>query len=88
MAATGVPQRLTPPWTGYTRTKAGQPLKTQALTADNPPMEGRGETTPRSRAGLSALRRHRKSMMPWSYVLFGVLLASYPIEALYNARTS
>lgn len=42
-------------------------------------------TKPRSRskAGLSTLRRHRKKMMPWSYLLFGVLIAAALVTVLY-----
>ncbi len=45
---------------------------------------GKTEFRRRSRAGLSALRRHRKEMLgPWSYALLGVLLASFVSMVLF-----
>lgn len=45
-------------------------------------MEETNEGTKRSRAGLSALRRHRKNMMPWSYVLFAAIFIALVVIVL------
>ena len=47
---------------------------------------GVNDTEPRrrSKAGLSTLRRHRKKMLPWSYVLFGVILAAVLVTVLFS----
>jgi hypothetical protein len=37
----------------------------------------------RSKAGLSTLRQHRKRMLPWSYPLFGALLAAALVTVLF-----
>ena len=52
---------------------------------DNAYVEGAKTETRRSKAGASALRRHRRNMMPWSYVLLGVLLAALVVEVLFLA---
>lgn len=44
---------------------------------------GAKSTKERSKAGLSTLRRHRKEMVPWSYVLFGSLLISFAVLVLF-----